>query len=158
METPLDTRKLTKLQLKRQHSAEPLSAHTGTPEPRKTSKSNTPTAGSTPPATSSTPPPPLPGSTKLETSFDFSQNTDDFTVGSPLKKQRASLPGLDDEMTRRRFGLGFGATLGDMLGSGNISSSGGNGGPVNKEAGNLGAPFGGSTTKSPMKVEEEEEL
>ena len=27
-------------------------------------------------------------------------------VGSPLKRARASLPGIDDEMVKERFGLG----------------------------------------------------
>jgi hypothetical protein len=81
---------------------------------------------------------------------------EDSFVGSPLKKQRASIPGLDDEMMRRRLGLGLGGTLGEILGSG--SAPGGNVGPDNKDTRNLGVAFGGSIGKGDMKVEEEEEL
>lgn len=37
---------------------------------------------------------------------------EDSLIGSPLKKQRASLPGPDDESVRQRLGLGLGVTSG----------------------------------------------
>lgn len=37
---------------------------------------------------------------------------EDSLIGSPLKKQRASLPGPDDESVRQRLGLGLGMTSG----------------------------------------------
>lgn len=40
----------------------------------------------------------------------------DDIIGSPLKKQRASLSGLDDEATRQRLGLGLSGAMGDVLG------------------------------------------
>lgn len=40
---------------------------------------------------------------------------DDAMIGSPLKKQRASLSGLDEESLRSKFGLGLLGTQGDVL-------------------------------------------
>ena len=37
-------------------------------------------------------------------------------IGSPLKKQRASLPGIDEESLRSKFGLGLLSAQGDVLG------------------------------------------
>ena len=36
-------------------------------------------------------------------------------VGSPLKKARASLPGVDEEYLRAKFGLGVSGARGDVL-------------------------------------------
>ena len=36
-------------------------------------------------------------------------------VGSPMKKQRASLPGIDDEVMRQRLGLGLSGVTADAL-------------------------------------------
>jgi len=44
------------------------------------------------------------------------QKADDIIVGSPMKKQRASLSGLDDEIMQRRLGLGLSGGMGDVLG------------------------------------------
>ncbi|KAI9815271.1 MAG: hypothetical protein M1827_002751 [Pycnora praestabilis] len=100
------------IKLKRQHSAEPLNA--GSPSTRKSPASNSPVGGSPPPTSSSalaTPP----------TVFDpLSTNVpnvpDEAIVGSPLKRQRASLPGFADEDMRRRLGLGLAGAIGDVLG------------------------------------------
>ncbi|KAI9717274.1 MAG: hypothetical protein M1812_004801 [Candelaria pacifica] len=101
-----------KIKLKRQHSAEPLNA--GSSTTRKTPASNTPIAASTPPHTSdvATTPPSI-----FDPISTITHNApDEITVGSPLKKQRASLPGLDDETMRKRFGLGFAGGMGDIRG------------------------------------------
>jgi hypothetical protein len=37
-------------------------------------------------------------------------------IGSPLKKQRASLSGIDEESLRSKFGLGLLGASGDVLG------------------------------------------
>ncbi len=102
------------IQLKRQHSAEPLNA--GSPATRKSPALDTPKAESPPPDTSkgtSTPPTFGTGVT-----FDTgSQKADDVIVGSPMKKQRASLSGLDDELMQRRHGLGLmSGEMGNVLG------------------------------------------
>lgn len=39
------------------------------------------------------------------------------SVGSPLKKQRASLSGVDEEDMRKRFGLGLVGVQADVLGA-----------------------------------------
>ncbi|KAL8837582.1 MAG: hypothetical protein Q9170_002459 [Blastenia crenularia] len=102
-----------KIRLKRQHSAEPFNS--GTPSTRKSPASNTPTAGSTPPDTSSmadTPPPLLPS-----TAFNLgsSKAFDSGTIGSPLKRARASVSGVDEEALRQRLGLGLvGVLAGDV--------------------------------------------
>ena len=68
-------------------------------------------------------------------------------VGSPLKRQRASLPGLDDEAMRKRFGLG-------VLGGGLEGLGVGLGvGTVDR-----GEREGEGDGKGGVKVEEEEEL
>ncbi|KAI4287535.1 MAG: hypothetical protein L6R35_003204 [Caloplaca aegaea] len=103
-----------KIRLKRQHSAEPLNA--GTPATRKSPASNTPTRGCTPPAVSSlaTTPPSLLAST----AFDLGsiKAFDSGTVGSPLKRARASVSGIDEETMRQRLGLGLtGVLAGDVV-------------------------------------------
>lgn len=102
------------MQLKRQHSAEPLAANNA--DTRKTSKSTTPTTTNTPPANDvSTTPPSLAGMTHLDTNLE--RASDETVVGSPLKKQRASLPGLDDDVVRRRLGSGLAGAIGEILGA-----------------------------------------
>ncbi|KAL8935449.1 MAG: hypothetical protein Q9216_005416 [Gyalolechia sp. 2 TL-2023] len=93
-----------RIRLKRQHSAEPLGS--GATATRKSPESNSPTAGSTPPhaaGLATTPPTLLPS-----TAFDFgsSRGFDSGTVGSPLKRARASVSG-QDEATRKHLGLGL---------------------------------------------------
>lgn len=41
---------------------------------------------------------------------------DEAIIGSPLKKQRASLSGIDEESLRSKFGLGLLGGQGDVLG------------------------------------------
>ncbi|KAL8900447.1 MAG: hypothetical protein Q9207_005695 [Kuettlingeria erythrocarpa] len=95
-----------KIRLKRQHSAEPFNA--GTPATKKSPASNTPTAESTPPPASKltdTPPPQL----LPNTVFDLKPAGafDSGTIGSPLKRARASVSGLDEETMWQRLGLGL---------------------------------------------------
>ncbi|KAI4166167.1 MAG: hypothetical protein LQ342_000053 [Letrouitia transgressa] len=102
-----------KIRLKRQHSAEPLNA--GSPATRKSPASNSPTAGSTPsdaPNLATTPPALLPSM-----AFDLgsSKALDSGPVGSPLKKARASLSGLDEETMGKRLGLGLSGTVADAI-------------------------------------------
>lgn len=68
-------------------------------------------------------------------------------IGSPLKKQRASLSGLDDELTRRRLGGGTVGAISEVLGSsGSVQGSSATGST------NV---FGGNIVKT---EEEDEEL
>ncbi len=85
-------RKIDLEQLKRQHSAEPLEAPSPAPPNRKASPSaTTPTSTDSPsangegPATNTAPASAVPSNIDAEN-----------IVGSPFKKQRASLPGLDE--------------------------------------------------------------
>ncbi len=85
----------------------------GSPATRKSPASNTPTVGTTPPNTSllSTPPTLL-----TNASYDPSPSLPlESVVGSPMKKQRASLSGLDDEAMRQRLGLGLSGMTADTL-------------------------------------------
>src|SRR2546425_517987 len=87
----------------------------------RTSQSNTPTARSTPPPAgqgASTPPPPsLPGNeaAKQEMGIDGLDNA--AFIGSPMKKQRASVSGPDDEHLRRRMGGRISAGIHEIMGS-----------------------------------------
>lgn len=106
------------LQLKRQHSADLLNAMS--PATRRSPASNTPTGGSTPPhILNSTASPAIlfpPGSSGSIFDLETPRAFDETNIGSPLKKQRASVAGLDDEAMKRRLGLGLsGVTGADVL-------------------------------------------
>ncbi|MCJ1361111.1 hypothetical protein MMC16_000208 [Acarospora aff. strigata] len=103
-----------KIKLKRPHSAEPLNA--GSPATRRSPALTTPTTESPPREISTgTTTPPTFGSS---VTFDARPHkTDDAIVGSPLKKQRASLSGLDGEIMKGRLGLGLSGGIGDILGT-----------------------------------------
>ena len=93
---------------------DPSDSPSPAPAQRKSPPSNTPTAGSTPPyipGDNLSPPALLPS-----TVYDGAapKASEDFMVGSPLKKARASLPGVDEESLRAKFGLGM---SGDVLGA-----------------------------------------
>ena len=112
--------KLTVQKLKRQHSAEPLDNGDG-PEGRKPSKSATPSVASTPKIGTdlSTTPPLIPGAPApplLKTSLDGPADDPSF-VGSPMKRQRASLAGTDADIIQRRLGSAMTGNIGEMLGS-----------------------------------------
>ena len=94
--------------------------------------------------------------TPLDTTTTSSATTadkipDDAIVGSPLKKQRASVGGFDDEVWRRRLGS---ANLGEILGGMEDAQT-----KKKKEGDNVGlgvGGFGGALGKSI--VDEDEEL
>ena len=64
-------------------------------------------------------------------------------IGSPLKRQRASVSGLDDEASRSKFGLGLLGASGDVLGA--IEHNKTNIGPVAQEKPGFGDILGLST-------------
>jgi len=98
---------LTKSQLKRQHSAEPLNANS-----RKSPGSiGTTSVGATPPAEIDTAPT---ANQTLSNSVFGANLLDDNVVGSPLKKHRASLYDTDNETIQKRLGLGLSGG-GDVL-------------------------------------------
>ncbi len=105
--------KLTFSQLKRQHSADLLNA--ASPSTRKSPASNTPNGESTPPHNldPSIAPVTLPSASIFE--LEAPRAFDEANIGSPLKKQRASVTGLDDEAIKRRLGLGLAGLTGDLL-------------------------------------------
>ncbi|KAL9043065.1 MAG: hypothetical protein Q9180_000145 [Flavoplaca navasiana] len=104
-----------KIRLKRQHSAEPPNSRI--PATRKSPASNTPTANSTPPQASNlaTTPPALLPNAKLD--LGSSKAFDSGTIGSPLKRARASISGLDEDAMRQRLRLGLSETFSDNVGA-----------------------------------------
>ena len=132
-------------QLKRQHSAEPLTRN-GSTEPRKSSKSGSgsPSAASTPNMNDTLGTSPTLGAAPP---VEIKQE-EDFMVGSPLKKQRSSMADFDDDFKRRlQRGLAS-SNIGEVLGSG----------PELKPSPS-GLQFGGSLTKKrPQTDDDDEEL
>ena len=104
---------LIMIQLKRQHSADPIDSPSPAPANRASSASHTPTTGSTPPHLSNDPPVLLPN-----TAYDggSARILEEGIIGSPLKKQRASLSGIEEQSLRSKFGLGLTGAQGDVLG------------------------------------------
>jgi hypothetical protein len=112
-------------QLKRQHSAEPLNSN-GVMEARKTSKSGSPSAASTPKVgseelgTSPSGPAAMMGTSATSSTLDPKRDDETFLVGSPMKRQRASVAEFDDDI-KRRLGTGMSTTpsgtIGEVLGS-----------------------------------------
>ncbi|KAL6718981.1 hypothetical protein ACLMJK_003216 [Lecanora helva] len=102
-----------KIRLKRQHSADPTDSPSPAPAHRASSASHTPTAGSTPPYLPSDPPLLLPNA-----AYDggSTRTPEEGSIGSPLKKQRASLSGIDEQSLRSNFGLGLTGAQVDVLG------------------------------------------
>ncbi|KAF2178818.1 hypothetical protein K469DRAFT_325011 [Zopfia rhizophila CBS 207.26] len=102
-----------KIKLKRQHSAEPLNQPAASPAARGTSGS--PISGTPIPATEGGAADPT---TKPASALPSDLSTEG-TVGSPFKKQRASLPGFDDSV-RKSLGaalLGVGKEKSNSVGS-----------------------------------------
>ena len=64
-------------------------------------------------------------------------------IGSPLKRQRASVSGLDEEALRSKFGLGLLGASGDVLGA--IEQDKNNAGPVAQDKPGFGDILGLST-------------
>ncbi|KAI9762100.1 MAG: hypothetical protein M4579_000580 [Chaenotheca gracillima] len=98
-----------KIKLKRAHSAEP-------PGDRKSPAGNSSLGGHTPPSQDNvgSTPPATQGSNANSPKL---QPAEVGIVGSPLKKQRASLSGADDQLPRSRLGQGFPPGIGDVLGN-----------------------------------------
>jgi len=96
------------LQLKRQHSAEPLNTNA-----RKSPASvGTTSVGATPPAEADILPP---SNQTLPNNVFGASLPDDSVVGSPMKKHRASLYDMDNETMQKRLGTGFSSGLGDVV-------------------------------------------
>ncbi|KAI9874015.1 MAG: hypothetical protein M1823_007783, partial [Watsoniomyces obsoletus] len=124
--------------LKRQHSAEPLNSN-GVPEARKSSKSGSPSAASTPQLGDDLSTSPSGPSLQIE-----SRKPEDFMIGSPLKKQRSSMADFDDDFKRRlQRGLAAG-NIGEILGWGS-----------EPKASPSGLKFGGSLNKKEPDNDEE---
>lgn len=137
-------------QLKRQHSAEPLNSN-GVTEARKTSKSGSPSAASTPKVGDELGTSPSGfNSSALGTSLDTKKEEESFMVGSPMKRQRASVAEFDEDI-KRRLGTGLSAsssTIGEVLGSGQPQSSSTTTNPS-------GLQFGGALVKEPVQDDDE---
>lgn len=97
------------LQLKRQHSAEP-------PTDSADNSIGTPASGTTPPAErSTTPPKATPSADKSEQPPAPVDSAEGF-LGSPLKKQRASVSQADENALRRRIAESSGR-INEVLGT-----------------------------------------
>lgn len=140
-------------QLKRQHSAEPLNSN-GTTEARKSSKSGSPSTASTPKigtdelGTS-------PGTSTLGNGAGQSLKSEDesFMVGSPMKRQRASVAEFDADIQGRLMGgvPASAATIGEALGSSGAAQA------ASEGSNPSGLQFGGALQK-PSAMDEDEEL
>ncbi|EER26460.1 hypothetical protein D8B26_003160 [Coccidioides posadasii str. Silveira] len=100
------------IKLKRQHSSDPLSDIASNADATRPSKSATPASRSTPPAPSgqdSSPPNNPTGKDPILNSLD------DGFVGSPLKKQRASLSNSDN-LPRQRLGSSMSTGIQEAIG------------------------------------------
>ncbi|EXJ57232.1 hypothetical protein A1O7_07579 [Cladophialophora yegresii CBS 114405] len=148
---------IRKMKLKRQHSAEPLNSN-GVTEPRKNSKSGSPSAASTPKVATdelgTSPRGTATGSGGLSTSLEVTKEDESFMVGSPMKRQRASVAEFDLDI-KNRLGSGLSAssgTIGEVLGSSGTDQ------PNNATSPNpSGLQFGGALVKEP-KADDDEEL
>jgi hypothetical protein len=113
-------------QLKRQHSAEPLNSNGNTMDgPRKNSKSGSPSGASTPAEAPGTTPPMLSAgpslmATPMAAGTELKTEESEF-VGSPFKRQRASMAGIDDRTSTTLSGLGMG--IGEVLGGATTSAA-----------------------------------
>ena len=113
-------------QLKRQHSAEPLNSNGNTMDgPRKNSKSGSPSGASTPAEAPGTTPPMLSAgpslmATPMAAGTELKTEESEF-VGSPFKRQRASMAGIDDRTSNTLSGLGMG--IGEVLGGATASAA-----------------------------------
>ncbi|KAJ9295588.1 hypothetical protein DTO271G3_6044 [Paecilomyces variotii] len=138
-----------KIKLKRQHSSEAVGGEGDA------TNSITPAAASTPPV--STTPPNATGvpSGFAETKKSAVDSLDSAFVGSPLKKQRASVSGADEDALLKRMGSGLTSNIGEVLGSSKVSDSGANPSATSAFGGSLGQP---KPVQQPKQEEDEEEL
>ncbi|KIW97672.1 uncharacterized protein Z519_01256 [Cladophialophora bantiana CBS 173.52] len=145
---------IRKMKLKRQHSAEPLNSN-GVTEPRKSSKSGSPSGSSTPKAgaieLATSPAGTNTGTSGMSSSLDVQKDDDSFMVGSPMKRHRASIADFDEDI-KKRLGGGLStssSTIGEILGaSGPSQSTATNTNPS-------GLQFGGPLIKEPAADDEE---
>lgn len=100
--------------MKRQHSAEP-------PTDSADTSTGTPASGTTPPADRSTTPPKTTSGTAKPDQPQPSLDAADGFVGSPLKKQRASVSQADENALRRRIAESSGR-INEVLGTGKSDS------------------------------------
>ncbi|KAG8525968.1 uncharacterized protein KY384_000730 [Bacidia gigantensis] len=152
------------IRLKRQHSADSFVAPSPAPANRKTpTDSTTPVRGVSPTKGNSTRPhintsestpsshnngPLLPSVAFNDSGPAPSTTTAANSVGSPLKKARSSLSGIDDEDMRKRFGLGIGMSgipQADVLGrmEHDRMANAGEGSNASSGVGNVGPSLGG---------------
>lgn len=140
-----------KIKLKRQHSAEPMNAPV---EPRKTSKGTSPVAdpsitsgnalSTTPPKLTST------SSAPVNANIEALENPSDH-VGSPMKRQRASLPGPGTDTFHQRLEGGDAAmasALNEVLG----------GTDQTQPASSSDNKFGGTLNAPKIEKDDDEEL
>jgi hypothetical protein len=139
-------------QLKRQHSAEPLNSN-GVTEARKSSKSGSPSAAASSPKIGDVELGTSPTTTNpftLSNSLEVKEADGGFMVGSPMKRQRASVAEFDEDV-QQRLGGGMSSTagtIGEMLGSGQP--------PVTSSTNPSGLQFGGALVKESAPQDDEE--
>lgn len=90
-----------------------------------------------------------------ETKKSAVDSLDSAFVGSPLKKQRASVSGADEDGLLKRMGSGLTSNIGEVLGSSKVSDGGANPSATSAFGGSLGQP---QPTQQPKQEEDEEEL
>lgn len=107
---------LTRIQLKRQHSAEPVNSPS--PNNRNSPASNSPSTGTPAPSTSVAGASATGSASNATVSALASDNTVESIVGSPFKKQRASLPGFDEGIRKTLGGdlIGASSALANAIG------------------------------------------
>ncbi|KIX03306.1 uncharacterized protein Z518_06858 [Rhinocladiella mackenziei CBS 650.93] len=146
---------IRKMKLKRQHSAEPLNGN-GVAEARKSSKSGSPSAASTPKVgvdeLGTSPSGTMNvGTSVMGTALDVKKEDESFMVGSPMKRQRASVAEFDEDI-KKRLGGGVSTssnTIGEILGSSGQSQ------PTAATTNPSGLQFGGALVKEPMEDDDE---
>ncbi|OJJ51532.1 hypothetical protein ASPZODRAFT_57175 [Penicilliopsis zonata CBS 506.65] len=116
-----------KIKLKRQHSAEPLAASkedTSTAAAAAAAATAASTAATSPPGSRESPldsssisttPPNAATTTSSELAKVAANSLNGEFIGSPLKKQRASVSGPDESALRRRIESGLANNIGDVL-------------------------------------------
>lgn len=134
-----------KIRLKRQHSAEPFNGSGA-------ESTDTPASGTTPPVTerSTTPPKATPSSAAPEQPVPTINGPDGF-LGSPLKKQRASVSTADENALRRRIAESSGR-ISEVLGTSTDKDS------QTADAGPFGDKLTSSATESAKDGDDDEEL
>ncbi|GAD95568.1 conserved hypothetical protein [Paecilomyces variotii No. 5] len=138
-----------KIKLKRQHSSEVVSGEGDV------TNSNTPVAGSTPPVSTTPPNPSSIPSGPAETKKAAIDSLGSEFVGSPLKKQRASVSGADEDAFRKRMGSGLTSNISEVLGASELADTGADVSIAGAFGGSLGQQP--QATQQPKQQEEDEE-